>query len=402
MRIDADWIWTGAGDLVPGSLEIEDGKVAGIADPRPNADGARRLMLPGLVNAHVHLDLTWPPEDRKLSIPFTDWLFSVRDERIARGPEGLAKAAAGGVARLKADGTTLVVDYDSCDVSGPALADSGLKRVLLKEVIAFRPDDAPSVPALTAYLRGATSPLEKRGLAPHAPYTVHPEVLARLVEVAGRVGAPWSMHVGEQRFEEEFLRAKRGEYARFFKRAKVDIEAFPTRSEGAIVSLDHAGFLNDRPLLVHVNYLGGDPRGNAQRLAAAKASVVFCPRSHRFFGHTRHPLKTLLDAGVEVALGTDGMLSNGRLSILHEMKEVRRAFRDLPAERIVRMGTIAGHRALGRIFGNGKLVEGNAADVALFEIAEEPSDPLEALLSAPARCVGAWVNGEGTFNPAVA
>lgn len=378
MRIAADWIWDGGGTPYPGILRIEGGVIAGVEPGRVTDEGDADLvlrdtvLLPGFVNAHVHLDLTVEPESERLEGPFHEWLLRVRDHRIAIGDDGLCAAAAAGVQESISGGTTLIVDYDSQGASLASLADSPLRRVILREVISFTNDFDERRPDLLAFLDVNSDPeREVRGIAPHAPYTVHPQLLASLIALASERHVPWSMHIAEQASEDEFLRMGTGDYATFFEAVGLDPSRFPIPEEGPIEAIAHANALAFPGLLVHANYLSDS---DVCKLDRGNAAVVYCPRSHEWFGHEKHPLEELHDVGVAVILGTDGKISNGSLSMLDEMRAVRRAFPELAATRIVEMATVTPRHVLARagvprpVLGPRRLVPGEPADIVAVEV----------------------------------
>ena len=88
-----------------------------------------------------------------------------------------------------------------------------------------------------------------------------------------------------------------------------------------------------RPLLAHCNYLTED---DIDTLAASGASVAFCPRAHHYFHHASHPISRLIEAGVNVAIGTDSLASNWSLSMLEELRHLAKTQNDLPPEAIMR------------------------------------------------------------------
>jgi aminodeoxyfutalosine deaminase len=119
---------------------------------------------------------------------------------------------------------------------------------------------------------------------------------------------------------------------------------------------------------------------DGERLAAVGASVAYCPRTHEFFGRGRHPFRDLMDAGVNVCLGTDSAASSGDLSLLDEMRAVRRNNRGLWPALILRMATLHGAAALGLEGRVGALAPGMAAD--LFAIPLSRGGPADPLLNA--------------------
>jgi cytosine/adenosine deaminase-related metal-dependent hydrolase len=111
--------------------------------------------------------------------------------------------------------------------------------------------------------------------------------------------------------------------------------------------------------------------------------VVYCPRTHAYFGHGRYPLAEMLAAGVNVALGTDSRASSPDLNLLEEMRHAARLHPGVTPASIVRLGTLAGARALGRERRVGSLRPGKQADFVLVRLPDDPrDDPFELLLDA--------------------
>lgn len=374
MRISAKWIWDGEGLPFRGSLDVADGRIQAVSQGE-STDGDYHfddaILVPGFVNAHCHLDLSFDPEDPGLEIPFSDWLLSVKDLRDEVGEEGLEEAARRGVQQSLQAGTTTLVDYDPAGASLSALADSPLRRLILREVISFSPNPTEILPNLTEFLGGVgDASRELRGIAPHAPYTVHPKLLPELIAHARALGVPWSTHIAEQPWESDFLERGEGEFAEFLARVGIDLERFGVPGARAVELLARSGGLSPDgtatdSLLVHANYVTPE---EIATIATSGASIVFCPRSHTWFGHSAHPLPDLIAAGVPVAIGTDSLYSNGKLSILEELRELYHFTLDLPAELVLTLGTTKGHQALGNHFGTGRLTPDQPADFVAIPV----------------------------------
>jgi cytosine/adenosine deaminase-related metal-dependent hydrolase len=125
----------------------------------------------------------------------------------------------------------------------------------------------------------------------------------------------------------------------------------------------------------------------------APRSVVYCPRTHAFFGHSPHPFRELQTHGINVALGTDSLASNPDLSILAEMRFLRRKYPKMPGKMLLEMGTLAGARALGWSHDVGSLTPGKHADFIAIPVEDSASEPHEAILRSDAPVSGVWING---------
>lgn len=130
-------------------------------------------------------------------------------------------------------------------------------------------------------------------------------------------------------------------------------------------------------LLAHVNYINDEELG---ALAKTNHSVVFCPRSHRFFGHRPHRFREMLTAGINVSLGTDSLASNSSLSILDEMRFLHRQFGDLAPETILEMATVNGAKAIGWSDKIGIIEKGKEADLTAILLENSKRDPLTDVL----------------------
>ena len=156
---------------------------------------------------------------------------------------------------------------------------------------------------------------------------------------------PLAMHLAESREEIEFLRDGRGPFRELLESRGV---WDPTARPRGARPLDELRMLSraHRALVVHGNYLDDeeiDFLGRQRRQMA----VVYCPRTHAWFGHARYPLEKLLAAGAIVALGTDSRASSPDLSLLAEMRHVAREFPAMSRATILELGTLGGARALG-------------------------------------------------------
>lgn len=399
--VSAEWIWTGAGAPHPGTLIVRNGRVVEVSTDFDRGSPQFRthcLITPGLVNGHVHLDLTFDRSGSSLTGLFTDWLWSIKELREREGRAGLESAAARGLEESLAEGTTTLVDYDSGGYSVAPLARSPIRRWLLREVIAFRPDFDRWRPVLEKYLEPPESERERRGLAPHAPYTVAPKLRRWLVEWARQGNHPWSIHFAEQPWEAEFLAAGTGPFTAFLARVGVRLEEFGFPGTLPIDDLrvrTPGTSCEDWPLLVHANYLDSNA---IEAMSNRCVAVVFCPESHRFFGHPAHPLAELRAAGVPVCLGTDGRVSAGSLSLRSELRRVRADYPEITSTDLWSMVTRIPRSTMGS-FASGELAVGAHADWVVWQL-PGPSSFDQVLVDAldPATtCAETWISGERVY-----
>lgn len=343
------------------------------------------VLLPGFVNAHTHLEfsqLTAPLGRR--GIPFHDWVHEVIAHRMSPAFDGVAAVRLGLQQSLAAGVTTIgdiatVVPYAFFD-DPPAAG----RVVSFFEMIGLSPERAKSELArLDEFLPRADHPNSLRGISPHAPYSVHPDLVATAASRSAERRVPLAFHLAEMREELQLLAVGAGPLVDSLD--KLGFWAAGNIPPGS-KPLDYLRVLSKahRSLIIHGNYLSDD---DAVFLAehADRMTVVYCPRTHHFFGHEPHPFVKLLEAGVAVAVGTDGRCSNPDLNLHDELRFLHRTYPQLSAERIVRLGTLDGARALGLSDQIGSLAPGKQADFVVLRSSDVGDDPYEAILAPTAR-----------------
>ncbi|PCJ11658.1 MAG: hypothetical protein COB10_08585 [Planctomycetota bacterium] len=394
MQICARGIWNGTGEPRPGRLAISDGKIEGLLPPGPaQIDLGDAILCAGFVNAHTHLDLSLPRPSQRLEGTFDDWLQSVIEMRKNLADDGIIVAAAAGAEEALSGGTTAIFDIDPEGHSTTALTDSALRRLILREVISLQPQPGPDLAALATFLGQSPDPeRELRGVSPHSSYTVHPEVLARLLPWCREQGVPWAMHVAEPEWEQELLVEGTGEGVRFLDGFDADPQQFQ-RGKTMIESLHDSKDLSAHGLIIHGNECSAD---ELTIIEEADSALVWCPRSHAFFDRDPHPAPEAAAAGLNVLLGTDSKVSAGTLSMLDEMRAARTAGPDLDAETIWQMATVNARRWLAAaghpgLLGSGTLKEGDPADLVAVSLAEGDGPLLERALGG--EVIGTWIDG---------
>ncbi len=384
-----------------GAMVIEHGRIVDVGpastvkDPGEVCDLGDCIVLPGFVNAHTHLELTCY-RGRLSPRPFWDWI----EDLIALRREGDASrrerdSIATGAAESLACGVTCVGDISRQGIQVEALRASPIRKVCFLELISGA-SQPPSDPAsLAALLDEISSRFESErlilGVSPHAPYTVSPDHLRETAALARRRQTAVTMHVAETREEIEWMESGGGRVAAFL--SKYDLPTAKADPPGSVPRmLAASAILDASPLLVHLNY-ADDETLNA--IARTGASVAWCPRAHAYFGHTDHRWPDMMDAGINVCVGTDSMASNTTLSILDELRDVRRRRPDVDPDVVLAMGTLRGAAALGLDSRIGSLTPGKLADfVCVPWTAGAPGDPIRNLLEADAKPAGTWIGGD--------
>lgn len=421
----AQWVVTGEADdplpATPGdqAVALRGGRIAGVG---PLAELRRRLsdarivdlgrvaLFPGLVNAHTHLEFSHL--DRPLGapgMPFSDWIGAVVDWRRAPPPADAERALAPhpvfrGLRESLAAGVTTIGEIATAGwpvrelIEQGAAASARLPRVVaFRELLGLRAervvDNRAAGEEHLSLFENVDRDQLLPGLSPHAPYTVRPELFDWAVQIAVGRGIPLAMHLAESPEELTLLRDGSGPLVERLQSLDAwDARAIP-RGARPLVYLRRLAAA-PRALVVHGNYLDDEER----RFLAAhrdRLSLVYCPRTHAYFGHPRYPLPELLTLGARVAVGTDSRASNPDLSLLAELRFVAARYPELSLAAVLRLGTSDAAAALGLEDRCGQIAVGLCAD--LFAIALESGverDPLAALLHGEANVREVFLAGQ--------
>ncbi len=336
----------------------------------PVLDLGEVVLLPGLVNAHCHLDYTRFAGHLAPPRRFTDWLQGVLGLKAEWSFSEFAASWLTGAGQLLHTGCTSVMDFEAVPELLPDVWQGTPLRVIsameLTGVRAGRRPEDILAEALARVDRLEPPEGKSIALAPHAPYSTRPELLRLAAEAARTRGMRLACHVAESADEFEMFMEASGPMYQWLKSQRDMIDCgkgSPVRHVAA------QGLLGTNTLLVHVNHLA---EGDAELIAKSGASVVHCPRSHEYFDHALFPYRRLRDAGVPVGLGTDSLLSvrktsqeAPRLSVFAEMQAFLRAHPEVPPEEVLSMATVESSRVMGRGGELGELREGALADLAV-------------------------------------
>lgn len=371
-----------------GWVDVQHGQVVAVGpatDDRhptagvpPEIDLGPSAILPGLVNAHTHLELSGlrsqvPPTS---SMPI--WARRVMARTAHAAPDVPSIRAA--IAEVTRSGTALVGDISNTLASVVPLRDAGVPAVVFKEVLGFNErDPSARVARLCAELAQPSTDSLRLRLAAHAPYSVSADLFVALRAAADEHELwPLSVHAAESREEIEFLRAGTGAWRDVLEeRGRWDPQWRPS-GEGPVRYLDDLGWLGAHTLLVHgVQFTDHELR----LVAAAGATLVTCPRSNQWTGAGPPPLDRFYAQGVQVAVGTDSLASVDDLNLFAEIHEVRRLAPSIPARAILRSATFAGAEALGFGAELGRIAPGARAALISVQGVEVTDDVEEYLLS---------------------
>ncbi|MDQ3621204.1 MAG: amidohydrolase family protein [Verrucomicrobiota bacterium] len=373
MIITARVVLTMDGPPLPnGAVAIEGNRITAVgpvaeilASKRGDVlDLGDRVLLPGLINAHCHLDYTllWRSIDPPKS--FTGWVQRINALKRSFDTDDYLAAVARGFSDLQRWGTTAVCNIESFPELMPRLPPSPIRTWWFYEMIDVRHRKTPLevVAGALQFFQHRDGSLDGFGLSPHAPYTASMQLYHLANECASQFQMPLTTHVAESREEFQMFHAAGGPLYEFMRSI-----GRPMGECGGVTPFTHLwrqGAINSGWILAHMNELAESdfllltslPRGRAP-------SIVHCPGSHRYFSHAPFLLRRLDELGINVCVGTDSLASTESLSLLAELRMLWKNEPWLSAEQLLQMVTVNAARAVHRPGQLGIISAGALADL---------------------------------------
>ncbi len=339
-------------------------------------------ILPGLVNAHTHLEFSNLKKPLgNPGIEFTQWIAKVvgyrRDQQHT--DQSKHQIIQSGIQESLSHGVVAIGEIATSPVQSSHYSNNGgcLLSVFEETLGADKGDYDTKIAKLESNLQHLKTANTIPGLSPHAPYSVPLELLQRIVRVAEKNQTTVAMHIAETVDEREFIAKRSGRLVEMLEQFGVwRPNMYPTND--SVLKILKTLARAQRSLVIHGNYLT-DEELDFVRSVKQRMSIVFCARTHAFFGHLDYPMAEILERGINLAVGTDSRASNPDLNLMNELKEIRRRFPDVSAETILRMGTIHGASALGIADRVGTLECGRAGQMCFARLSD-PNDPYSFLI----------------------
>ena len=373
MILGADWVVPMDGPpIADACVLVEDGRIAAVGPATGDEDERfpNAVILPGLVNAHTHLEYTAMAGFGD-GLPFTPWIADHIRRKDTQGVDDLLDQARAGAGACLAGGVTTVADCSYAGTVAQAAGEAGLRAIVYLEGFSIWEGLEDRIEAALDAL--PVSELVTAGVSPHAPFTVTHEDYAMLIGLARRRGLPVATHLLESTRETEHLDAFR------------DVLGPDT------VAI-HAVLVNEADIAL---------------LAELDVPVAHCPRSNALLGCGIAPLTELLDAGVRVGLGTDSpssaidfdMWAEMRTAIMLQRARTGRADA-LAAHTTLELATSRAAAAIGLSSSIGSLTPGKAADLLVLDLTDSAflpwDDPVTAAVygGSPGRVALSMVDGE--------
>jgi cytosine/adenosine deaminase-related metal-dependent hydrolase len=386
--LSASWVVpVSAPPLAGGRVAVDGGRVrwVGRAGEAGAPDGevtdlGDGVLLPGLVNAHCHLELSHLAGEVDPSRGFVSWVEQVVEKRLLTDEKDVRAGARRGINQLESTGTVAVGDVSNALKHLDLLEASSVKGMVFHELLSWDPGKAILLLAATDKI----ATLAKRHgmntqvrVAAHAPHSVSPQLMAGIL----KRGGPHAIHLAESPVETEFLATGGGEWAAFLGRRGAGRVKFTPPGVSPVRYLDSVGAL--RPGLVAAHCIHCDA-GDRALLAERGVHAVICPRSNAALGVGTADVPALLEAGVKLALGTDSLAGVETLDLLAEAAALQRTFPSLDPAVIVRMATLGGAEALG-LKDHGSIASGKRGALAFAPGPSDLRDPLAFLTSGEAQ-----------------
>ncbi len=348
-------------------------------DLRPHLSGPEHdlgavTLLPGLVNAHCHLDYTHMAGSIPPLRSFTDWIKSITTLKAEWGYTEFAASWLTGARMLLRTGTTTVGDIEAVPELLPEVwSATPLRLRSFLEMTGVRSRREPRLILQEALHRIDSLPAGRchAFLSPHAPYSAPPALLHASAQESHRRRWPFSTHVAESEEEFRMFREATGPMYDWLKRNERDMSDCNGRSPVQVLA--DCGVLGPNLLAIHLNCLA---EGDLDLLRHRRVQVVHCPRSHDYFEHPPFPYELLHSAGLNLSLATDSLVTTRaprghppQLSLFDEMRAFARSHPAVAAREILRMVTVNPARALQFSGHAGAIQEGAFADLLVLPVA---------------------------------
>ena len=374
--------------LADGLVAVEGGRIAWVG----RGDGPGRpagavtdlgdvVLMPGLVNAHCHLELSHLAGRLPRAGGFVTWVEALVAERARDEPALVREHTRRAIAAAEAAGTVAVGDVSNTLAHLDLLRASRLRAVVFYELLGWDPARCAEVMRAAedrvAVVLAERDETVRVRLAAHAPHSVSPPLLRALRERGG----PASIHLAESQAESDFLANGAGEWAGFLARRGLGAVSFHPSGLTPVRYLESLGILAPGLVAAHCVRVEREDR---TILARRGVHVALCPRSNRNLGVGLPNLPELLADRVRLCLGTDSVASGDSLDLLQDAALLHRTYPQVEPAVLVRLATAGGAEALG-MNDLGTLAAGQAAKMAVAPAPRGLSDPCAFLVSGEAR-----------------
>jgi aminodeoxyfutalosine deaminase len=370
-----------------GIVEVQDERITAVLAPGTRhrhdrlTDLGNVAIMPGLINAHTHLELSWMRGRVPPAHSFSDWvktLFAVRGRPDGAMSSEQVSAIHDGVAEARAAGTIAVGDISNSLASVGPMQQAGLDGVVFHELLGFKERDGALVTATRPLRAAAIAAGARLSLAPHAPYSTSLELFHAIRNAVNDSSCPiMSVHLGESPEEVELLQSGTGPWRGILEMIGAWRDDWTIPACDPVSYLDRHAMIDGRTLLAHGVQFDERALG---RVAEIGATLVTCPRSNHWVGVGYPSIERFYRSGVKLAVGTDSLASVDDLNVFSELKQMRWLAPSVPASKILASATQVGADALGLGHDLGSLTPGKRAAMIAVALPAAVDDVEEYLL----------------------
>jgi len=377
------------------------------------------MLLPGLINAHWHLDYSCLRGEIPPQGSFTDWIRAINAEKSKLSPKDYLASINDGFQEAKRFGTTAIANLTAfpelisqvqppirtwwfaelIDIRAPERATEFVDSAIdaLRSSMACANMSAPSKRSRGRRIAALQTP--RWGLAPHAMFTASKDLFLRCEEIAQKNDILLTTHLAESREEMEMFRDASGPLYEFIKsigrpmndcRNETPLELFLSAPSTSLRT--GSGRVLPKWIVVHLNELTESDFDLLER-SNPKFQIVHCPRSHNYFSHGPFAFERLRSLGFNVCLGTDSLASNQTLSLFDEMRAFQKNFPNISPNEILRLATVNPARALRYENALGQIRPGFRADLIALS-SSGSTDVFEQIIACDAPVSCSMVNGK--------
>jgi cytosine/adenosine deaminase-related metal-dependent hydrolase len=361
--------------LLDGSVRVEGNRITACGtdlQPLPGEDIVslqNHILMPGMINAHCHLDYTSLKGCIFPGKTFTSWIKQINSLKQSLGPDDYIRAIEKGYQMLLQSGCTTVFNLEAFPELLLKLPRPTMRVWWFLELIDVRTrleGDSMLMGALE-FFDSNPDWLGGFGLAPHAPYTASIELFRLAKHCSEELNMPATTHIAESLDEHEMFLYGEGELYDFLSSLGRNMDDCGHGS--SLSHLMEFGLLNEHLLATHLNYLQDY---DFAHLALQPLTVVHCPLCHEYFGHRRFPLEDIEATGCQVAIGTDSLASSlaNTLDLRAEIRHAAANYPEVTSRQWLEKITTIPARAIG------KPDELGLADLVAFPVSHTAATPL--------------------------
>jgi len=374
----AGWVLVDPEHIIKnGFVKTDGGKITDIGQGRaygsndPVVDHGPGILMPCLVNAHTHLELSALKDKTDTVSGFIPWVRSVIEKREEVGEQNLLDGLVSGINAV-ADSGSLIAGDISSGLSRHAFLKSKLSGVWFKEYLGTGRQEEPECKKIKND--------KMFSIAGHAPHTTGSDLLVKLKSICRGHDLPFSIHLAESKEEVEFLRTGKGAWADFLSQRNIDPSAIRVSGAGPVKYADQLGLFDGKTLAVHLVFADQE---DIALLSAKNVNVCICPRSNQVLHQHLPDVPMMLRYGLKLCLGTDSLASNSTLSLFDEIKFLTRSFSEIAPSSFIAMATINGAAALGLEKHFGTLTPGKISKMIYLPVKGNSTNTiLESIVSA--------------------